>query len=101
MSCCQKIELENAIFARAARVDASVYARSGRLFSPCKERCLQTLLWVYNAFFYEENWKNFCTQEESLEGLTYFTSHPARTPILSAKEYNWELILGGKHVISH
>lgn len=97
MSCRQKIELENAIFARAACVGASVYARSGRLVSPCKEACLQALLQVYNAFFYEENFENFCTQENSLLAFAYFQNRPSRTPVLSAKEYNFELILGGKN----
>ncbi len=101
MPCHQKIELENAIFARAACMGAPVHARSGRLVSPCKEACLQALLHVYNAFFYAENWKDFCTQEDLLLPLAYFKNHPSRTPILSAKEYNFELILGGKNVTTN
>ncbi len=101
MSCRQKIELENAIFARAACAGAPVYACGGRLLSACKEACLQALLQVYNAFFCEENFENFCAQENSLLAFSYFKNHPARTPILSAKEYNFELILGGKHDISN
>ena len=97
MNFSQKIELENNIFAQAAKLHAQVYARGGRLFSSSKDRYLQALLGVYNAFFYKENRGNFCVEEEYLEGLHQVTKQTVRTPVFSTKDYKFELIMGGKN----
>lgn len=51
----QKLDLENRIFARAARVRAEVDGAGGELISPSPDACLQVMLSVYNAFFADEN----------------------------------------------
>lgn len=93
----QKIMLENSIFARADRVCAVVHARAGRLISSSKDACLQTLLQVYNTFFCKENWKNFCMEENPLEGLYSFNNHLLCAPVFSTKDYKFELIMGEKN----
>lgn len=96
MSCSQKISLENAIFARADQLQMAVHARAGRLVSHAKDAYLQALLRAYNAFFYQENRQNYEAQENGLEGLKEFPFRFSRVPILSDKEYKFELIVGGK-----
>lgn len=96
MSCPQKIMLENLIFSWAELLRVPVYGKVGRLISSSPDVHLQELLNMYNAFFYEENWKNFCAYENNLEGLCNFQKISARTPLLSGKEYKFELIIGGK-----
>ena len=93
----QKIRLENCIFARAAQLQAAVYARAGRLVSASPDSCLQALLRLYNAFFYEDNWRNFCVQEDSLEAIKLFFGSSVCVSILVSKEYKFDLILGGKN----
>ena len=93
----QKITLENSIFARAEKLHVQVHARAGRLLACCEDRCLKTLLCVYNAFFCRENWESFCAWESELEGLSGFETQVMHTPVLSAKEYRFEFIVGGKH----
>ncbi|MBQ3666943.1 MAG: hypothetical protein II913_02660 [Elusimicrobiaceae bacterium] len=97
MNFSRKIELENNIFAQAAKLHAQVHTRGGRFFSSSKDRYLQALLDVYNAFFYKENRDNFCVEEEYLEGLYYVNRQAVRTPLFSAKDYKFELIVGGKN----
>ena len=55
MNCSAKIDLENGIFARAARLGLCVYARGGELFCTSPDEKLQQMLLVYNRFFAEEN----------------------------------------------
>lgn len=55
MPSAQKLDLENRIFARAARVRAEVDGVGGELISPSPDACLQVMLSVYNAFFADEN----------------------------------------------
>ena len=50
-----KIDLENGIFFRAARLNARINARWGELFCAAPDARLQVMLCVYNAFFAEEN----------------------------------------------
>ncbi len=50
-----KTELENAVFARAACVNAAVDGVNGALCSPGQDACLQRLIRVYNACFAAEN----------------------------------------------
>ncbi len=96
MNCAQKISLENCIFARAGQLQMAVHARAGRLVSGSGDAYLQALLRVYNAFFYQENRQNFCAQENGLAGIKNFPYRFSRVPILSDKEYKFELIEGGK-----
>ncbi len=73
-----KIELENAIFARAAGLGAAVDGVQGTLVAEGNDVCLHLLICVYNAFFETENrafweesweggkcgfWENFCAQQ--------------------------------------
>ncbi len=51
----QQIDLENALFYRAALLCVSVYSREGRLCSPSQDVLLRSLLLVYNTFFAAEN----------------------------------------------
>lgn len=55
MNCSAKIDLENAIFARAARLGLCVYARAGELLCPSSDEKLRQMLRVYNRFFAAEN----------------------------------------------
>lgn len=55
MNCSAKIDLENAIFSRAARLGLCVYARAGELLCPSSDEKLRQMLGVYNRFFAEEN----------------------------------------------
>lgn len=97
MSLSSKIELENAIFARAAFLKTTVHAKYGGLVSPAEDLELQTLLYVYNVHFHAENFRNFCTAQDALEQrqhyLAQYSRPPGLTRIYSAKELNFELIL--------
>ena len=97
MSLSSKIDLENAIFARAAHLHTSVYSKYGGLVSPAEDLELQTLIYVYNVNFRTENFKNFCSPQEGLEPcqnyLSQRTGKPGLTRIYSARELNFELIL--------
>ena len=55
MNCSAKIDLENGIFARAARLGLCVYARAGELLCPSSDEKLRQMLGVYNRFFAAEN----------------------------------------------
>lgn len=101
MSFRQKIELENSIFARAEQVQAPVYSRLGKLISPSRDQLLQALLRVYNAFFYQTNWENFCSTESVLNEWERCCALVSHAPVLSKKEYKFELILGGKYGQQH
>lgn len=50
-----KIDLENGIFFRAARLQVRIDACRGELFCAAPDARLQVMLCVYNAFFAEEN----------------------------------------------
>jgi len=93
----QRIELENVIFAYADKLHVQIHALNGRLVTSARDCCLTTLLGVYNAFFYRENLKNFCAQESVLEGNAGFEISVVRTPLLSIKDYKFELIMGRKN----
>lgn len=97
MSFPQKIKLENRIFERAQKLQVQVHARAGRLCSSSQDSYLKALLCVYNAFFCKENLKNFCMQNELLEGLYGFKKSVTRTPLFSMKDYKFELIIGEKN----
>lgn len=97
MSYPQKITLENTIFARAELLRVAVCGKAGRLISSSTDAYLQALLYVYNAFFYEENWNDYCTQENDLEGFYNFRQMSVRTPVFLGKEYKFELIMGEKN----
>lgn len=55
MNCSAKIDLENGIFARAARLGLCVYSRAGELVCASFDEKLRQMLLVYNRFFAEEN----------------------------------------------
>ena len=93
----QKIKLENNIFARAEKLHVQVYARAGKFISSSEDKYLMALLSVYNAFFSKENWENFCTQEDALEGLRGFKKQITHAPLLSIKDYKFEFIMGGEN----
>ena len=61
-----KTDLENFIFARAARVHATVDGVRGELVSPAGDACLQVLICVYNAFFTADN-RQFLQEESAPE----------------------------------
>ena len=61
-----KTDLENFIFARAARVHATVDGVRGELVSPAGDACLQVLICVYNAFFTADN-RQFLQEEPAPE----------------------------------
>lgn len=61
-----KTDLENFIFARAARVHATVDGVRGELVSPAGDACLQVLICVYNAFFAADN-RQFLQEESAPE----------------------------------
>lgn len=94
MCLAQRIKLENAIYASASKLRTVIHARGGRLVCTEKNAYLQALLEVYNAFFGEDNWKNFCTHEyrpRQLKGILF------HTVLLSKKEYKFELLVGGNN----
>lgn len=51
MSCSQQIDIENLIFARAARLGVRVDGVRGQLRSLACDPFLQYCLWIYNTFF--------------------------------------------------
>ena len=61
-----KTDLENIIFARAARVCAAVDGVRGELVSPAGDACLQVLIGVYNAFYAADN-RQFLQEDPSVE----------------------------------
>lgn len=69
-----KIDLENGIFARAARLGVCVGARTGKLFCAEPDARLQAMLHAYNAFFAAEN-RAFCGQEEREEWENYWAEY--------------------------
>lgn len=50
-----KIDLENRIFFRAARLGVAVWSCAGALYCAAPDDCLRQLIGVYNDFFAEEN----------------------------------------------
>ena len=97
MSLSAKIELENKIFARAARLQTEVYSKYGRLSSPSEDLELQTLLYVYNAHFCAKNFRQFCSSREALQAYQTYHSQghdqAGLTPVLGKEELAFELIL--------
>lgn len=68
---CGKSELENAVFARAARLNTEVDSLKGALVSASRDACLQALIAVYNAFFAAENKLFLADCEEEDEELVW------------------------------
>lgn len=99
MTVCDKIDLENRIFARACALGEAVHGVYGGLVSSADDGELQTLLYVYNVNFRGENFKEFCTPQEALEQWQAYkeqrTHLPGLTCIYSPKELNFELVLSG------
>ena len=81
MNLSAKIDLENRIFARAARLSAPVDGVRGRLSSPADDAYLQALLNVYNRFFLDENRVLFLEEEPSLT-WRYFKQERRFLPFL-------------------
>ena len=92
----EKIEVENKIFARAYYLRETIYARCGRLFCCTTDAYLQQLIILYNAFWGEENWSNFCQDEDSLEGYQVFKSQrlfcTGGAMVLRANNYQFEIL---------
>lgn len=97
MSLSAKIDLENNIFARAAKLHTAVNTLCGGLVSPSEDLELQTLLYVYNVNFRAQNYQQFCEPDEALEARRYYRSQYPRcvglTRIYSVRELNYELVL--------
>ncbi|MDD6153674.1 MAG: hypothetical protein PUC11_07010 [Elusimicrobia bacterium] len=72
-----KIDLENGIFFRAARLNVRIDACRGELFCAAPDVRLQVMLCVYNAFFLEEN-RRLCA-EEAPEWLNWWKSYKKQT----------------------
>ena len=97
MSYCDKLDLENYIFARAYELGADVHARYGGFSSACNDELLQALLWVYNRHFRQENWQQFGPGSDGLELYRAYHAQcahrPGLTPLYSLKDFNFELIM--------
>ena len=97
MSSSAQIDLENTIFARAAKLHTTVHALHGGLVSPSEDLELQTLLYVYNVNFRVQNYQQFCEPDEALEACRYYRSQYPHclglARIYSARELNYELVL--------
>ena len=81
MNLSAKIDLENRIFARAARLSVPVDGVRGRLSSPADEAHLQSLISVYNRFFADENRALFPEEDSSLT-WRYFKQERRFLPFL-------------------
>ena len=94
-----KIELENAIFARARKLGAKNCALEGSLNCSSSDLELQTLLYVYNANFHAQNYVNFCTPQEALESCQAYLKQRGggrENLICSQREdFNFELLVSG------
>lgn len=97
MSFSGRIDLENLIFARAKRVHAQVHAKQGRLSSPSQDLELQTLLYVYNAHFSNENFHAYSHPQEALLPRQLYLQQTAHLPLGTTQniplEMNFELAL--------
>lgn len=71
-----KIDLENGIFFRAARLHVRIDACRGELFCAAPDARLQVMLCVYNAFFSEEN-RRLCA-EDAAEWRRWWNSYKKR-----------------------
>ena len=91
-----KLKLENSIFARAYRLAVPVHSCLGRLSSPSSDAYLGALLYVYNAFFQADNFYQFCSAENPLEGYELFKKSRAgskgRCMSFLSAEYPFELL---------
>lgn len=94
----QRLYLENKIFARAAQLGVVVHARQGQLLADRQDALLRQLITVYNAFFYEDNRRIFCAQENGLEKWFCFAKRPSRSVLFAPNEYKFELMMEGKYV---
>ena len=81
MNLSAKIDLENRIFARAARLSVPVDGVRGRVSSPADEAHLQSLISVYNRFFADENRALFPEEDSSLT-WRYFKQERRFLPFL-------------------
>lgn len=96
MSLKDKIDLENKIFARAARLQVPVYSKYGGLISTAEDLELQTMLYVYNAQFQAKNYQQFCSPFEALQARQNYMDQQkssGRTRVLGNKELKFELLL--------
>ncbi len=93
----QKLQLENRIYARSHKLQIPVYARGGRLVCITQDACMNALVNIYNAFFYEDNWENFCRTDYASQGHIPLYAGCNKTTVLSASEYLFELIIGGRN----
>ena len=96
MSLSHKIDLENKIFARAQALGAEVYAKYGRLTSPSEDLQLQTMLYVYNKHFGEENYKQYCNGAEGFCACRMYPRTAGSARVYSLKDFNFELALSEK-----
>ncbi|WP_428053972.1 hypothetical protein [Candidatus Avelusimicrobium stercoris] len=81
MNLSAKIDLENRIFARAARLSAPVDGVRGCLSAPADDAYLQSLISVYNRFFADEN-RAFLPEEDSSLTWRYFRQERRFLPFL-------------------
>ena len=96
MSLTDKIDLENKIFARAARLQVPVYGKYGGLISTADDLELQTMLYVYNAQFQAKNYQQFCSASEALQARQNYRAQQkssGRTCVYGNKELKFELLL--------
>ena len=91
-----KLTLENKIFTRAAVLQKAVHSCQGKLISPSADAYLQTLLTLYNMYFYRENFLTYCADENPLAAYHLFRKTRApissRTPVLSVRPTFTELL---------
>ena len=76
-----KLNLENKIFACAARLKTEILSVDGSLKSFHASPYLQTLLALYNHFFAAEN-KRFCADEPKADLKRFFRAESTRLPSL-------------------
>lgn len=74
----RKLELENLIFARAARLGVCVDGVRGGLRSASADACLQAYLNVYNAFFALQNRAEYLEEDPSAECWLVFDREARR-----------------------
>lgn len=86
-----KIDLENGIFARAARLGVCVGARTGKLFCAEPDARLQAMLHAYNAFFAAEN--RCLVEEENLAWRDWWAEYKRDFADVDGPVYTPDLVL--------
>lgn len=86
-----KIDLENAIFCRAAQLSSCVYSRMGELFCIAPDVCLQMMISVYNAFFAEEN--RSLLEDEALAWHDWWGTYKRHVVEVAGPIYTPDLLL--------